>query len=111
MELIKNVTPKELAPGITGYYAHGDKATFGYVELKKGSVVPLHHHIHEQITYILEGQLDMIIGGKNCSMTAGMYHVIASNVPHSAVAITDVKVIDVFGPVREEYKTTTPAWK
>jgi|SRR6187402_3896064 len=112
MQQIKNIKPKELAPGITGYYAHGDKSTFGYVELKKGSNVPLHHHINEQITFMLEGQLDMMIGGVACSLTTGMYHIIPSNTPHSAIAITDCKVIDVFSPVREDYKITeTPAWK
>jgi len=112
MDLIKNIKPKELAPGITGYYAHGDKSTFGYIELKKGSSVPLHHHINEQITYMIEGQLDMLIDGVASSLTTGMVHVIPSNTPHSAIAITDCKVIDVFGPVREDYKTTeTPAWK
>jgi hypothetical protein len=34
MQPIKNNNPKELVPGITGYYAHGDRMTFGYVELK-----------------------------------------------------------------------------
>ena len=111
MQLIKDIPAKTLAPGITGHYAHGENATFGYVVLEKGSIVPLHHHVHEQITYILEGQLDMVIGGIDCSMTAGMYHVIPSNIPHSAVAATDCKVIDVFGPVREDYKTTTPVWE
>ena len=112
MENIKNIKPKELVPGITGYYAHGDKSTFGYVELKKGSSVPMHSHINEQITYMIEGQLDMVIGGIACSLTAGMYHIIPSNTPHSAIAITDCKLIDVFAPVREEYKTTSaPAWE
>lgn len=112
MQQIKEIQPKHLASGITGHYAHGDKATFGFVELKKGSSVPLHHHVHEQITYIIEGQLDMMIGGVSYSLTDGMYHVIRSDVPHSATAITDCKVIDVFGPVREEYKTTdAPQWK
>jgi len=112
MDLIKNIKPKELVPGITGYYAHGDKATFGYLELKKGSSVPMHHHIHEQITYIIEGQLDMVIDGVAFSLTDGMYHVISSDLPHSAIAITDCKVIDVFGPVREDYKTTSaPKWE
>ena len=105
MDVIKNSNPKTLVPGITGYYCHGEQMTFGYVELKKDSVVPIHHHIQEQITYILEGELDMLIGGEDCSLKAGMYHVIGSNVPHSAVAKTDCKVIDVFGPVREDYKT------
>jgi quercetin dioxygenase-like cupin family protein len=104
MQLLKDITPKDLAPGLTGYYAHGNSMTLGLVEIKAGSNLPLHHHVHEQITYILEGQLDMMIGGEPCSLTAGMYHVITSNVPHSAVAVTDCKVIDVFNPVREDYK-------
>src|SRR2546423_5745787 len=103
MQNIKNLKPKELVPGITGYYAHGDKMTFGYVELKKGSSVPMHQHMQEQITYIIEGQLDMVIGGKACSLTSGMFHVIPSGTPHSATAITDCKVIDAFNPPREDY--------
>ncbi|HEX3165944.1 MAG TPA: cupin domain-containing protein [Chitinophagaceae bacterium] len=105
MNLIKNINPKQLAPGITGYYAHGEKETFGYIELIKGSNVPLHSHLNEQITYIIEGQLDMVIDGVACSLTAGMYHIIPSNVLHSAVAATDCKVIDAFAPAREDYKS------
>jgi quercetin dioxygenase-like cupin family protein len=104
MQQIKDIKPKELVSGITGYYTHGDSLTFGYVELKAGSSVPTHQHIHEQITYIIEGQLDMVIGGQPCLLTNGMYYVIGSNVPHSAVAKTDCKVIDAFNPVREDYK-------
>jgi quercetin dioxygenase-like cupin family protein len=106
MQPIKSIPPKALVPGITGYYAHGENMTFGLVELKAGSIVPLHHHVHEQTTFILEGQLDMVIGGQSCPLTAGMYHIIPSNTPHSAIARMDCKVIDVFSPVREDYKTT-----
>ena len=105
MQKIKDIRPKELMPGITGYYAHGENMTFGLVELKAGASVPMHHHIHEQTTYIVEGQLDVVIGGEPCSLTAGMYHVIPSNIPHSAIAKVDCKAIDVFSPVREDYKT------
>ena len=113
MQRIKDIKPKELLPGVTGYYVHGDKHTVGLVELKAGSVVPEHHHIHEQITYILEGQLDMRIGGESVSLTPGMYHVIPSNTPHSAVAVVDCKAIDTFCPVREDYKSSDIpiAWK
>ncbi len=104
MQQIKNIKPKELVPGITGYYAHGDNLTFGYVELKAGSSIPIHQHVHEQITYIIEGELDMVIGGEKCLLAAGMYHVIPSNTPHSAVVKTDCKVIDAFNPAREDYK-------
>ena len=105
MQPIKNIKPKELVPGITGYYAHGNSMTFGYVELKAGSSIPTHQHIHEQITYIIEGQLDMLIGGQACLLTNGMYYVIPSNTLHSAIAKTDCKVIDAFSPVREDYKS------
>ena len=108
MQEIKNIRPKVLAPGITGYYAHGDQLTFGYVELDKGSSIPLHQHVQEQITYIIEGELDMVIGGENCFLSTGMYHVIGSNVPHSAIAKSACNVIDIFSPVREDYKTPHP---
>ncbi len=104
MQLIKNVPSKDLVPGITGYYVHGALMTFGYVELKAGSQIPMHHHVQEQITYILEGQLDMVIGGKACSLSAGMYYVIPSDIPHSANAGMACKVIDAFSPVREDYR-------
>jgi quercetin dioxygenase-like cupin family protein len=101
---IKKLNPKVLVHGITGYYAHGESMTVGYVELKAGSSIPMHQHIHEQITYIIEGELDMVIGREQCLLTAGMYHVIPSNTLHSAIAKTDCKVIDAFSPMREDYK-------
>src|SRR5512138_398753 len=104
MEQIKNIRPKELAAGVTGYYAHGTNMSFGYVELLEGSSVREHNHFQEQITFILEGQLDMVIDGKPCSLEQGMYYVIPSNTMHSATAKTFCRVIDVFSPVREDYK-------
>ena len=104
MPVLKELTPKQLAPGLTGYYTHGTNMTFGLVEIKAGSNLPEHHHVHEQITYILEGKLDMYIAGKICHLSKGMYYLIPSNVTHSAIAIQDCKVIDVFNPAREDYK-------
>lgn len=104
MPILKEQTPKPLAPGLTGYYAHGTHMTLGIVEIKAGSDLPLHSHPHEQITYILEGQLNMTIGGQLYELSAGMFYVIPSNILHGAVAITDCQVMDVFNPVREDYR-------
>ena len=104
MPNIKDIRPKQLAEGITGFYAHGERLTFGYVELKEGSAVPVHQHAQEQITYILEGQLDMMIGGNLYSLLPGMYFVIPSNTPHGAKAITDCIAIDAFNPPRDDYR-------
>ena len=82
MNDIKNIAPRELVAGFTGRYVHGKDLTLGYVEIKAGNKLPEHHHVHEQITFIIEGQLDMTIGDKSCSLTSGMYAVIPSDVPH-----------------------------
>src|SRR5829696_275430 len=82
MSQITSVTPRTLTTGITGHYVHGDKSTLGLVILEKGSSVPPHSHSQEQITYILEGHLQMVIDGKDCLLEPGMYYVIPSNIVH-----------------------------
>ena len=104
MDQITAIAPRNLTEGIIGHYVHGENSTLGLVLLEQGSSVPPHQHPQEQITYILEGDLQMVIGGKDCLLQAGAYYVIPSNVVHSAVAVTAVKLIDVFSPVREDYK-------
>ena len=104
MAQITSIAPRKLTDGIIGHYVHGENSTLGLVILDEGSSVPPHQHPQEQITYILEGELDMTIDGKRCLLSAGMYYVIPSGVVHGAVAHVDCKVIDVFNPVREDYQ-------
>ena len=104
MPHINTIQLKEITPGILGQYIHGDNTSVGLVKLEKDASIGEHQHIHEQITFVLKGQLDMIIGGQPCVLTEGMYFVIPSNVTHSAVAKTYCELIDVFNPVREEYR-------
>jgi quercetin dioxygenase-like cupin family protein len=103
MHHISTVIGKEIVPGLFGRFVHGKTMTLSYVDIKKGSPLPEHSHPHEQITFILEGELEMIIGGEKMVLTPGCVHVIPGGVPHSALALTDVKVIDAFHPVREDY--------
>lgn len=101
---ISEITPKEIAVGINGKYIHGTNLTFGYVHIKAGSILNEHQHIHEQITYIVEGELDMNIGGEKCVLQAGSVYIIPPTVPHSAFARIDCIVIDVFSPTRDDYR-------
>lgn len=104
MKHLNDIPPKELAPGIMGTYIHGQSSTLGHVSIAAGSVLPKHHHVHEQITFILEGELEMVIGGETMLLTPGTCQVIPSNTSHSAIAKTDCKVIDVFAPARDDYR-------
>lgn len=101
---LNNITAKEILPGFLGKFLHGDKHTLAFWDIRKGSVLPEHQHVHEQITYIIEGSIEMIIGGETFLLTAGTAHTIASGTPHSAIALQDCKVIDSFSPAREDYK-------
>jgi hypothetical protein len=105
MQNILNIPVKWLTEGVTGHYVHGGRMSLGLVELKQGSIVPLHSHPHEQITFILSGKLQMEIGGKTLVLEPNMYHLIPGDVIHSALALTDCSLIDAFQPVREDYRT------
>ncbi|HVM89764.1 MAG TPA: cupin domain-containing protein [Puia sp.] len=104
MQHLDDIPSKEIRKGFLGKMVHGEKSTLAFWEIKKGSVLEEHRHFHEQITHILEGRLQMKIGGKEYFFGPSSVYVIPSNIPHSAIAITDCKVIDSFSPVREDYK-------
>ena len=89
--------------GITGSFAHSEKSTFGYVTLEKGVRAPEHHHPHEQWTHVISGELEFTLGEEVQVLTPGMSVFIPSNVPHTAFAITECKVMDCFSPVREDF--------
>jgi quercetin dioxygenase-like cupin family protein len=104
MQHLDDIPVKNTLPGFSGKMVHGDTSSLVFWEIKKGSVSPEHKHVHEQITYIAEGELEMVIGGQKYRMPAGTVHVIPSMVPHSALAITDCKIIDSFAPARDDYR-------
>jgi len=104
MPFVNDIAPKEFIPGFFGRFVHGAAGTFASVTITKGSRLPTHQHMHEQITHIVEGELEMIIGDEKFLFTPGSYYVIPGNVPHSAFALTDCRVIDFFSPARDDYK-------
>jgi quercetin dioxygenase-like cupin family protein len=104
MQHLKDIPVKQTLPGLFGKMVHGETSSLVFWDIKKGSIIPEHHHVHEQITYIVEGEFEMMIGGEKYLFTAGTVHVIPSNVAHSALAITDCKVIDSFAPARDDYR-------
>jgi len=103
-KVISEIAQRELAKGIRGRYFHTEAMTVGFVDIDKGAILPAHSHVHEQITEITEGQLEMTIGGVTQILEPGVITLIPSNVVHGARALTDCKVVDIFSPVREDYK-------
>ena len=91
----------------------GDRMMLAHVYIKKGGIVPLHHHENEQLTYILEGALKFWIGsetGETIVVRAGEVLVIPSNVPHKAEALEDTLDVDIFCPPRQDWLDKTDAY-
>ena len=88
----------------------GERMMLSHVYIKKGGIVPLHHHDNEQLTYVLEGALKFWIGsedGEEIVVRAGEVLVIPSNVPHKAEALEDTLDVDIFCPPRQDWLDKT----
>jgi quercetin dioxygenase-like cupin family protein len=101
---LKKLLPREVFPGFTGKFVHTDNMTFAFWEIKKGSALPEHSHLHEQVVNMLEGEFEIVLEGKPTHLLPGNILPIPSHAKHAGRAITDCKILDVFYPVREDYK-------
>ena len=96
-----------LAPGINARIVTGDSMTVTHVRLDAGARLPEHKHVHEQVVNVISGELELIVAGTSHILKAGQVFVLASNVPHAANANADCYVIDVFHPVREDFRVAS----
>jgi quercetin dioxygenase-like cupin family protein len=101
---ISDIKPKEIVPGFSGRFIRSVHMTVAYWDIKAGASIPVHHHMHEMIVNVIEGKLQLTIENETKILEAGMAAVIPSNIPHAATGITDCRIIDVFYPLREDYK-------
>jgi quercetin dioxygenase-like cupin family protein len=100
-----DVEPVEMVPGVwRRTLAWGERLMVVQVTLEEGAVVPAHRHPHEQITYIVEGELSMEVEGQTYVLRAGDSLLFPADVEHGATALKRTLVIDTFSPPREEYK-------
>jgi quercetin dioxygenase-like cupin family protein len=92
-------------PKISRKVISGERAMVAQVFLAKDSVVPVHQHESEQLTYILEGALKFELEGREIVVRKGEVLLIPSNVPHRAVALEDTIDLDIFSPIRFDWLT------
>ena len=92
-------------PGVEIHTAAGEKMMLSLVEFAPRAVVQPHSHPHEQMGMLLEGELTFTIDGQTRTLQPGEMWRIPGGVVHSAVAgDAPVKALDVFHPIREDYR-------
>jgi quercetin dioxygenase-like cupin family protein len=95
----------ELAEGITAQALFGEGVMLTVVELAPDSEVPKHEHPHEQLGVVLKGELRLEVSGTEHVLGELDAYALAGGVEHSARAgRTGATVLDVFHPVREDYR-------
>lgn len=82
---------------------HTPAMTIIQLSYKQGGIVPLHHHVHEQVTMVVSGSVQMRMGGRSIVVGAGESLAVPSNAPHLAEALEDSTVVEVFVPARTDW--------
>lgn len=85
----------------------GEKITMAFLTIRKGSTVPRHVHESEQFSYCISGSLNFKVGDQELVLRPGELLEIPSNVPHEAWAEEDFTGIDVFSPIRADWRDGT----
>lgn len=101
---LTELEPREVVKGCHARFVHSPNTTVSYWDLEKGAILPEHSHPHEQVTSLIAGEMELTLDGEKRHLRPGSVAVIPSNGVHSVVALTECYVIDVFYPVREEYR-------
>lgn len=101
---LSDIEEREIIKGFRGRLVHTDRMTFADWHIAAGSSLPDHSHPHEQLTVIIRGRFEMTVDGETQTIEAGTVVVIPSGAKHRGRALADCFIIDVFSPVREDYR-------
>lgn len=102
-EEVKSFNPE---PGmVRQVLAHNQQLMLIRHFFEKGWVGTRHSHPHEQLVYVVKGKLRVDIDGKRTfELEAGESFVVDGGVEHGASALEESEVLDIFTPMRDEYK-------
>ena len=101
------IAPEKVTEMISRKLVTGEREMLAQIWLKKGAIVPMHDHVSEQISYVLQGALRFTIGGEEFTVREGEVLCIPSSVPHQAEALDDTFELDVFSPIRQDWLDRT----
>ena len=83
--------------------AYNDRLMVVEVHFEAGTTAPLHHHVHEQITYVMSGKFEFTVGDKTYVVGPGDSLYKQPNIEHGATCLEAGTLLDVFTPHREDF--------
>ena len=82
---------------------HGEIMTVARLEMSKGCVIAPHSHHNEQISMPEKGRVKFTVDGNPVILSPGDSLHILPNLVHSAEALEDAVVVEVFSPRRDDW--------
>lgn len=97
-------THREIFPGVEIFTTACEKMMLSLVVFRPEAVVEEHSHPHEQVGMLIEGRAHFFVGDDDRVLGPGDMYRIPGNTKHRVVAMdNEVKALDIFTPVREDY--------
>jgi len=101
------VKQEVIAQGRTRYLAYTDHLMMVVFDCHDGPAsqpdAP-HSHPHEQISYVVSGEIDLIVCNEVTRLGPGDIFWVPPNIPHAIQPLTEhVRLVDTFTPIRKDF--------
>ena len=97
----------EIRPGRKRRILHTDKLMMVVIDFEDGPAVKPdtpHTHPHEQVTFVVEGEVLFFIGKESRQLSPGDMVAIPPDQPHGIQLMTRyARLIDTFTPIRQDF--------
>jgi quercetin dioxygenase-like cupin family protein len=99
--------PKRIGEGAERRVAHTENLMIVVVDFSDGPQSqpdPPHSHPHQQVCYVVEGEIVFIMDGEQARLGSGDVFLVPSGRPHTIQRLTEhVRLVDCFTLIREDF--------
>jgi len=97
----------QVKPGVERRVVYTDNLMIAVIDFYNGPQEqpdPPHQHVHEQVTYIAEGEIIFFLEDQQVTLGPGDMFTVPSNKLHTIQLLTShARLIDTFTPIREDF--------
>ncbi len=99
---------KQVRQGLTRRLAHTNDLMMAVLDFNDGpwqEPEPLHHHVHEQVSYLVDGEVLFFCEGEPAErLKAGDMFLVPSGKKHGIQLLTaTARLVDCFNPIRKDF--------
>jgi quercetin dioxygenase-like cupin family protein len=100
-EVLAAITPEGAQRRVLSYGGGMMAVQFTF---EAGVSAAVHSHPHEQIGYVVSGEIDLIMEGEpTVRLRAGSSYYVPPNVRHGVITYAPTVLFDCFTPIREDF--------